>query len=163
MLLRAWPRLGCKLCLHLHGHAQLAAFSSPCTRLRMELCALAATAQTQGQQMHVFAAGRTVHNPNLNLQTCYKQMIEETQRSLCCKQGASHACSYYVCMQVLKMQASVGVAFMPCSIGRCSHPTQPVAGKNEGLFCCGTELDEDRKSTRLNSSHSGESRMPSSA
>ena len=25
------------------------------------------------------------------------------------------------------------------------------------------ELDEDRKSTRLNSSHSGESRMPSSA
>ena len=36
-------------------------------------------------------------------------------------------------------------------------------GKREEFFKAISDLGVDRKSTRLNSSHSGESRMPSSA
>ena len=40
-----------------------------------------------------------------------------------------------------------------------------LSGNGEGNFVGGEEekREKDRKSTRLNSSHSGESRMPSSA
>ena len=39
-----------------------------------------------------------------------------------------------------------------------------AVAKCEGLVCFGHQLtEEDRKSTRLNSSHVSESRMPSSA
>ena len=48
------------------------------------------------------------------------------------------------------------------------HRARPVLGAYTnsgymGLFSGGQDLGGDRKSTRLNSSHSGESRMPSSA
>ena len=51
----------------------------------------------------------------------------------------------------------------PSALDVRSEDSYTFARFESGIFDIYTSLDQDRKSTRLNSSHSGESRMPSSA
>ena len=56
------------------------------------------------------------------------------------------------------------VPFMPMITGDFINKTRARSSSMQGTgFVCAAASVEDRKSTRLNSSHSGESRMPSSA
>ena len=61
-----------------------------------------------------------------------------------------------------QISATVISGFLRCSTGKC-HPALCLHARRVRSKECYARGGEDRKSTRLNSSHSGESRMPSSA
>ena len=49
------------------------------------------------------------------------------------------------------------------SVNQLEERTAKLFGKEAGVYCPSGTMTKDRKSTRLNSSHSDRSRMPSSA
>ena len=68
-------------------------------------------------------------------------------------------------MPVTVSTASHGIRNNPAAVisAPITNPTLTANGTEINKFAQGRTRSEDRKSTRLNSSHSGESRMPSSA